>query len=76
MRKNERGFEVYAEFDDSYGSDVRVQESSSAGEPHVWIFCHNQRYGQGEQKDFTPHLTVEQAKIVRDALDEFIRKMS
>lgn len=34
-----RGFTVYDEFTDSYGSKVRVQQSSSATERRVWIFA-------------------------------------
>lgn len=34
-----RGFAVYGEFTDTYGSRVKVQESSSAEGPRVWIFA-------------------------------------
>ena len=33
-----RGFAVYDEFTDTYGSEIRVQQSSSAESPRVWIF--------------------------------------
>lgn len=36
-RENERGFSVYAEYTDTYGSTIRVQESSHI-DPRVWIF--------------------------------------
>lgn len=62
-----RGFAIYAEFVDSYGSTVRVQESSSASGPHAWIFQENAEEGVD-----TPHLNVPQAQALRDALDEFI----
>lgn len=58
-----RGFDIYAEFIDRYGTAVRIQQSSLATEPAVWIFS--------EGGD--PHLTVRMAGVVRDALDEFIR---
>jgi hypothetical protein len=92
-KTTERGFGVYAEFTDSYGSEVRVQESSSAEGPRAWIFAHHvpeDRYlrpGARELLDFigfsdlaelaafltpSPHLSIDQAKRVRDALDAFI----
>ena len=64
-----RGFAVYDEFTDTYGSTVIVQESSSPEGARVWIFC---RHGGFPQKASEPHLNVEQARRVRDALDAFI----
>lgn len=61
-----RGFAVYDQFVDHYGSEVRVQKSSLASEPAVWIFA------QRDGKDESALLTLEQAKRVRDALDSFI----
>lgn len=65
----DRGFAIYDEFVDRYGSEVRVQKGSLASEPTVWIFakCHADACGPD-----AAHLTVEQAKRVRDALDAFI----
>jgi hypothetical protein len=62
-----RGFAVYAELVDRYGSRVRVQKSSAAEEPCVWISAKS-----GEEPT-SPHLTVEQARRVRDGLDVFLR---
>lgn len=67
-KRTERGFAIYAEFADSYGSEIRVQESSSAEGPHVWIFCRNV-----SAPNMDPHLTPAQARRVRDALDRFLR---
>lgn len=64
-----RGFAIYDEFVDLYGHKVRVQKSSYAAEPAVWIFAEE---GPCEVDPASPHLTVEQAKRVRDALDAFI----
>lgn len=80
MKRTPRGFIVFSEFTDSYGSRIRVQESSSAEERAVWIFCHNNECGRadplasvlGGEKDFTPHLNVAQARRLRNALDKFI----
>lgn len=95
-----RGFAVYAEFTDTYGSEVKVQQSSSASGPRVWIFAnHPSIRGHlsldvqgrlltagfrtdlhlaelGAALEPSPHLNVEQARQVRDALDTFIRENS
>ena len=68
-----RGFAIYTTFHDSNGNRVRVQQSSAATEPKVWIFCHypaaaEQIVGDRAQA----HLTVDQAKSVRAGLDRFI----
>lgn len=39
IKTTSRGFAIYAEFEDSHGRQIRVQESSAAGEPRVWIFA-------------------------------------
>lgn len=89
-----RGFVAYDEFTDTYGSKIRVQQSSSAEGPRVWIFAEHaesrlpERFwsrlaaaGFTRPEDLgelaamlepSPHLDVEQAKRLRDALDEFI----
>ena len=64
MPDTERGFAIYTTFHDTYGHRVWVQESSAATEPKVWIFC--------DGVDTAPHLNVDQAKMVRAALDRFI----
>lgn len=68
-----RGFLGYAQFDDTYGAQVRVKESSSANGPHVWIFVGG---GRLSNNDGSAHLTIEQAVLVRDALDRFIKDHS
>jgi hypothetical protein len=65
----ERGFTIYDQFTDTYGSKVRVQESSIATEPRCWIFTDA---ASSMAATTVPHLNVEQAKRVRDALDAFI----
>jgi hypothetical protein len=64
----ERGFVIYDEFTDTHGTGIRVQESSSAEESRCWIFAD----GTARGTSGAPHLNVEQAKRVRDALDAFI----
>jgi hypothetical protein len=65
-----RGFEDFAEFTDSYGSQVVVRESSIIGEPCIWVFC---KRGIGSvDPDPSPHLTVAQAQLLVDGLQKFI----
>ena len=61
-----RGFGIYEEFKDTRGNEIRVQESSSGEENCVWVFC------KRDSEDDTPHLNVEQAKRVIEALQEFV----
>jgi hypothetical protein len=68
VRYTERGFAVYDEFTDIYGSEIRVQKSSLASEDCVWIFCY-----PPDDKDLNPHLTVEQAERVIAALQRFVQ---
>lgn len=73
-----RGFTGYDEFTDSRGSRIRVQLSSAAmvlsdddgvNGPFVWIFCQD-----ADKKDDSPHLTVPQARRLKNALAAFIRE--
>lgn len=68
MKRTARGFPIYSEFTDSYGSRIRVQKSSAALIDAVWIFC-DKHDGTGE---FTPHLTVAQAKRMIRGLQKFV----
>jgi hypothetical protein len=61
-----RGFLIFDEFLDLYGSTVRVQESSLATDVACWIFC--ERDGIAK----TPHLDADMALRLRNALGEFI----
>lgn|GEM_PF-4122640 len=65
----ERGFTGYAQLEDSYGADVRVQDSSAAEAAHVWIFIEG---GQVGDNDGSAHLNEDQARQVRDALTAFL----
>ena len=89
-----RGFATYDEFTDTYGAKIRVQQSSSAEGPRVWIFAEHAESRLPERfrsrlaaAGFTrpeelaelaamlepsPHLDVEGAKRLRDALGAFI----
>ena len=63
----QRGFGIYGELTDLYGSTIRIQESSLATDNAVWIFATNP-----DNADPSPHLSVEQAREVVKALEEFI----
>lgn len=60
-RVTTHGLVIYAEFVDDHGTPVKVKDGGAAS-PRVWILTRD------------AHLDLEQARIVRDALDRFIRK--
>jgi hypothetical protein len=64
-----RGFAIYKRFADTYGNEVRIQESSSATNNCVWVICKNEK-----GNDSSPHLNVEQAKLLIEGLQEFINE--
>lgn len=69
----ERGFTIYDQFTDTYGSQIRVQESSAASGPRCWIFT-TAADDDDDTVTAAAHLDVTQAERVRDALDSFIRE--
>jgi len=70
---SDRGFLAYAggEFRTDYGHTIRVQESSAAMGPHVWLFIGDSDE-PGMFDKHSPHLNLEQAVRLRAALDQFI----
>ncbi len=76
MKRTKRGFRIYGEFIDTYGNDIRIQQSSSAEKHCVWIF--SERNGEsvvchlGQWQSYSPHLDVKQAKKLITALQRFI----
>lgn len=66
---SERGFITYDRFEDSYGAEVKVTESSAASGPHVWVFIDG---GGIEDNVGSSHLDPDQARRVRDALDTWL----
>ena len=64
MRKTNRGFAIYSEFKDTYGSTVRVQMSSNVLK-RCWIFVDEKDYG-------AIHLSEAQAKRLIKALEKFL----
>lgn len=69
---SDRGFLLYggSAVVTSYGRpvEVRVQESSAASGPHVWLFIGE----AGDRVPFDPHLTLADAIEIRDRLTQFI----
>jgi len=67
---NDRGFLTYGgrEIPTDYGHTVRVQESSSAEGPKVWLFISDSPTTEGHN----PHLNLEQAIALHAALGQFI----
>jgi hypothetical protein len=64
---------IYAEFKDVDGQTVTVETNTSRSDDRslTWIAC-----SDGTDRQHTvpsPHLTVAQARRVRDALDRFIK---
>jgi hypothetical protein len=62
----ERGFVTYASFLTEEGTDVTIRQSSLATADYVWLFT------QETERSASAHLSVEQATIVRDALNAFL----
>lgn len=68
--KDSRGFLKFVEFVDMYGSIVTVKESSAWGMEKCWIFVHNDDPNFKQRGSM--HLNKEQARKIRDALNEFL----
>ena len=72
-----RGFTTYDTFQDSYGAEVRVKESSSAEEPKVWIFVAGGKTSglsgidRNDTNDGQAHLNEEQVDKVIAALQQW-----
>ncbi len=67
-----RGFEDFADFEDSHGHRVVVRESSQVGGLHVWVFCHKD--GETGRVDHAPHLDKDQAARLARALMAFVNR--
>lgn len=65
-----RGLLEYGRFTDAYGATVRVQTSSDASRPHVWVFV--QGGSTGATNKAGAHLTRQQARYLRAALDRWL----
>lgn len=82
MKRTDRGFSIYDEFEDSRGNMIRVQQSSACGDEDFnardfcWVFAHNP-FGEdaiihlGRPQSISPHLTKGQARRLANALLAF-----
>jgi hypothetical protein len=76
VKRTPRGFSVYGEYKDANNQTVRIQESSRADGPLVWIFCNDADGSDavmhlGKPTARSPHLTKAQARRVAKALLKF-----
>lgn len=69
----ERGFAIYGHITDSRGNRIRVQESSAADDSYVWLFLDARAGEENPVDQVEPHLSVEQATELRDALNRFLK---
>ena len=74
VKRTARGFIEYVELKDTYGTMVRVQESSSILR-RVWIFANKDgkdaHIHLGQPQAYSPHLSPQQARRVAHALLRF-----
>jgi hypothetical protein len=72
MKRNERGFAVYAEFVDLYGKRCTVLRSSIIGKPAVWIQNEIDLCGPDKEPLGNAHLDKRMARRVIKALQQFV----
>jgi hypothetical protein len=88
FKESPRGFRHYEPIKSTYGHRIRVYESSAADAPHLWVNIEGRINYRPEtvvvhrnslmgdtheaQGDAAAHMTLEQAKALRDALDTAI----
>ena len=65
----DRGFKHYRELETSYGHVLRVYESSSAFEPHLWLAIDASETANGDHGELHVHLAEHEARGLRDLLD-------
>ena len=65
----QRQLRTFVEFEDTYGSKIRVQASSSAEGPHCWVFVD---HPTGKEPGSAAHLSPEQAQKLILGLQEFV----
>ena len=70
MKRTERGFAIYTDFNDEYGRNICVVRSSLVGKRCVWI--QNEVVEHRGEHLGNAHLTVPMAKRVIKALQEFV----
>ena len=71
IRQTDRGFDIYDEFIDSYGSQITVQESSLVA-PRVWVFVDSTLYIK-EKGTASMHLDMDDVDRLIAALQAWKR---
>jgi hypothetical protein len=85
-KRTSRGFTIYAEIPDSHGNTLRVQESSATGDERspgwLWLFVDESSERQADREEWerrmgrraipAPHLSLDQVRALRAALDAFL----
>lgn len=72
MKRTNRGFGIYTQFQDSRNADVRIQRSSEMGKRYVWLFAEGgQATGPHVSGAAAVYLDVRQARRVAKALLAF-----
>lgn len=71
---SDRGLGTYLKTKDTDGRSFRLQDSSSAEGPCVWLFTDQKvgTYVDGRDEPAALHLSVEQARELRNALTDFL----
>jgi len=74
-RVSDRGFQSHEPVPSEYGGHVSVYESSAASGPHIWLSAEcpeNLNDPEGDTIEAVAHLTLENAKLLRDQLTQLI----
>lgn len=68
--KDVRGFTTFDEFECTYGTRIRVKESSAASDPHVWLFLDQNPaiLTKPEPGNAAAHLNLKQVDRLIEAL--------
>lgn len=73
MSDAERGWPVFADFTDLYRSNIKVQYSSRAFHPAVWVWIKGSPANHGGvDSDGSGHLTLPQAKHLIESLQAWV----
>ena len=72
IRRDARGFLEFCRLVDDYGAEVVVKESSADPLDRAWIFIEGGALGRSDGNNGSAHITVRNAKQIRDALDAWI----
>lgn len=77
FKTTDRGFKHYEPIETSYGHEIRVYESSAATRPCIWLSVklteEESRNSGIAPCEANAHMTIEQAEMVRDAIDTAIK---